>query len=186
MRLIHQIARSWGTTQVVGGVIIAALACSAHPTEPKPARAGLAVGVGPPFHPDMGRLQIGGNPVLYELGPADFINAPYEMPWTGSRPLPTHGTLRMRASLVHDGDTLATGTITHELRPGYSYSVRIHVDSSRTTFLNSFCYIDILAVPVRRPGSTTYIPGDTMFVVHFERPPVVDPDCGRQGTTRAA
>ena len=165
---------------MIGGLAGAVIACTAHPTEPNPARAGLAVHVGAPFHPDMGRLQIGDDPVLYQLGPEDFINGPYEAAWTGSRPLPTHGTLRMRASLVHDGDTLATGVVTHELRPGYSYSVQIHVDSSRTDILNSYCYIEVLAVPVRRPGSTTYALGDTMFVVHSERPPVPDPDCGRQ------
>ncbi len=162
----------------LGGIVNAA-GCSKHPTNPEPAYGGLAVKVRPPFHPAMARLQIGDNPVLYELDADDFTTGPHELVTTGPRPLPSRGEIRMRASLVAVDDTLATAILTFELRPGCSYGVQINVGSTREDLVREYRHAQVLGVPLRYPGSMGYMPGDSMFVVHSERPPVMAPECGQ-------
>ena len=150
--------------------LVSILAACANPADvSKPPSIRLGVSVDPPFHPHMARLQVGANPVLYELGADDFTQPPYAMPSTDDHPVPTSGSLAVRGSLVNEGDTLASGSFTFELQADHDYSVQLNVGSTRESLMNSYCNIDLVAVPVRRPGAITVVPGDTMFIVHGAR-----------------
>jgi hypothetical protein len=99
------------------------------------------------------------------------------MPSSDEYPVPIAGVLEVRASLVNEGDTLASGSFTYQLQAGYDYGVQLNVGSTRESIVNSYCHIDLVAVPVRRPGATALAAGDTMFLIYGARPRVGTPTC---------
>jgi hypothetical protein len=157
--------------------LVATFACGGRVAEPERTTIVAAVVAYDPYGAPMARFRVGQHPVLYELGPDDFLPIPYAIPATDRLTIPSQGVLPVRASLVTtEGDTLATASVTFELQPGYQYGVRIHAGETRPN-MQGFCYFELLPAPVRRPGNAHHVDGDTMFLMHGSVPPYAGLTC---------